>query len=156
MIWVESSLVKTYTPGKVTHKWEDDHNGRGSPQWASGPSPTSGSPAWGSSVGKRPPEHLALKATRAYVKKSWKTESPYLSGAHRILHISSPSIANSALKEPWVRPTNSSWRDSQRCRKQLGLALWTQTLAVAISGSSLCRENTGANEHYFAFPFAGY
>lgn len=84
------------------------------------------------------------------------TESPYLKGAHRISHISSPSIADSALKEPWVRPTNSSWRDSQRGRKQLGLALWTQTLVVAISGSSLCRENTGANEHYFASPFAGY
>lgn len=102
------------------------------------------------------PRASGFKGQQSLRKEELEDTVSIPKGCTQNLTHSSPSIADSALKEPWARPTNSSWRDSQRGRKQLGLALGTQTLVVAISGSSLSCENTGANEHYYAFPSPGY
>ena len=40
-------IVKTNTPGFVNQNWEDNYNGRGSPQGMNGLSPTLGTPSLG-------------------------------------------------------------------------------------------------------------
>ena len=94
-------------------------------------------PQPGSPVLEETPRTSGFKGQQSLRKEELEDTVSIPKGCTQNLTHSSPSIADSALKEPWARPTNSSWRDSQRGRKQLGLALGTQTLQVTLGAQTL-------------------
>ena len=93
-------------------------------------------PQPGSPVLEETPRTSGFKGQQSLRKEELEDTVSIPKGCTQNLTHSSPSIADSALKEPWARPTNSSWRDSQRGRKQLGLPMGIENLATTISGSS--------------------
>ena len=110
--------------------------------------PWTGSPA----LGRRAPQCLALKASKAYFQESQRAvgnRDSTLKRHTKNLICSKTQGRSRNLKEAWVRPTCWSWRASQRGRKQLGLTLETQTLAGDILGSSSYHKDTGTGKHHF-------
>ena len=91
---MELQYRQTHTPGCTTHKQESNCNCRGSPQKATGVSPTSGSPAWGTLQSEdEPPELVSLKSGGAYfqeIQRAVEIETPFLHGAHTLSHTPGP------------------------------------------------------------------
>ena len=76
---VELQYRRTHTPGWATHKREGNYNCRGSPQKATGVSPTSGSSAWGILQSEDEPPELM----------SWKSGGAYFQEIQRVVEIDS-------------------------------------------------------------------
>ena len=95
----------SHTPRWVTHEQENNCSCRSSPHGAK-VSPTLGSPDQGSFTKKiSPPEHLALKVSRAYFWETQReTEPPLLQGAHRLSLILGSRAEAGMWKEPRSAP----------------------------------------------------
>ena len=63
-------MRERHTPEKVTHKQKDNHNCKDTFQAERGDSPTKGSPACGSCMGKMTSKNIWLKASRACIWES--------------------------------------------------------------------------------------
>ena len=94
----------------------------------------------------KPPEHLALKANRAYFQE---TQRAMGKGHTQNLTCFGTQGRSSNLKEAWVRLTCGSQRASGRGRRQLKFILGTQMLTAATLGSSSHHKVTGAGKHHF-------
>ena len=99
-----------------------------------------------------PPEHLALKTSRAYVWESQgavgNTDSA-LKSVHKISHAPSPSTESVVWKEPGSDPLADLGEPPGEERGNWNSPLGKETLVAAILGSSFFRNNTAAGKCHF-------
>lgn len=87
---------------------QDNHNCSGSNQSTKDPNPMSGSPVLGSCTRKKPLKSVTLKASRAYIQKTWRSVgnkySTLVGHTHTISHELRPSAEPVNWKEPGSDP----------------------------------------------------
>lgn len=113
-------IVRTHTPGPMTHKQEEYHNCRSPPQGTRGPGSTSGSAAWRSCTGKMSPQMSGFENQQGLCMGELRAtgiRDSTLKWAHKT---SQSKHRGSHLRGAWVRPTCWAWRASWRDRRQLG------------------------------------